>query len=165
MGDSSSVVLQWQSGWNGNLAHENHGEAWVALPGGWHKRRYYTSGWQEAILYQQRQAGTSRGVWWVHTVPHTVVAPRQVPDGHTPAMICAHTTESVSYVHINTVVMCLSTISSMSYMQLLYCKADRLSASHVICTLCVCCPPSTILSPHIEGTRSLDRDKPTGRRT
>ena len=35
----------------------------------------------------------------VPPVPCHTAPPRQVPDGHTPAMICAHTTESVSYAH------------------------------------------------------------------
>ena len=104
------IVVQWScsgSGWNGNLAHENHGEAWLGSPAAWHRRRYYTS-------------GSGR-----------VVAPGQVPDGHTPAMICAHTTESVSYAHINTVVMRLSNIRSMS------CAATYLQ---VIGTTCVVHP-------------------------
>ena len=73
------IVVQWScsGGWNGNLAHENRGEAWLCpvagtggdtipmLGAGWHKQR--------------------------------AVPARQLPDGHTPAMICAHTTDSVSY--------------------------------------------------------------------
>ena len=67
------------------------------------------------------------------------VPPRQVPDGHTPAMICAHTTESVSYAHkhrsnvflrhwFHVICVCVRTT---------HCKVDRSSASRVICTFCV----------------------------
>ena len=73
------TVVQWSrsGGWNGNLAHENRGEAWLCLVAGTGGDTIPTAG---AGWHKQR-----------------AVRARQLPDGHTPAMICAHTTESVSY--------------------------------------------------------------------